>query len=168
MILWLGEVSGLAMADLLSRPAKTGEAQVRGPLVIARESSAGRPLSALRPGEKLHVVAPGDGTRVAGMDPAGLVQHLAELGFEKNLQLKQIHLIAEDSGRGGPASFASRFLEALTSAGFQETEIKAPLGKVRCDSKGKIWIHLPEQDGWVPSERCLNLYCAPGAKHQAP
>ena len=159
MILMLGEVPGVSVEHLLARPDKSGRPGVRGPL---------GPLTDLREGDKLHIAGVSDGSRVAGYDPDALVDRLRELGWDPAVRLRQIHLIADWTGRDGAVSFATRLAAALAGAGFDLDEIKAPLGRVRCDSRGKIRVCLGEAQQWTPSSPALNLYVGPRvpAKHR--
>ncbi len=140
----------------MARPSKSGGAPARGPVTSTGEDS---PLKALSHGDKLHLVGTGTGERVGGYSAEELVSHLAALGLSRSVRLKQIHLIAGNAGTGASRSFAARLDAALRAAGFQVAEIKAPVGPVRCDSAGKIWIETPQ--GWVPSSPELNYYAGP-------
>jgi hypothetical protein len=127
-------------------------AAARGALVRPE----GRPLAALAENEKLHIVAGGDGARVANRTPSELVALLHELGMPRDVRIRQIHLIADDTGSGGAESYAARVLTAVREAGFNVAEIKAPLGRVRWDAAGKIHVLTPA--GWQLSRRELNVH----------
>lgn len=125
---------------LLNNSGKDGKPSVRGPLIEVPFSTHAKPLAALRDGDKLHIVAPADGNSVAGFTSSGLVKRLAELGLFKEVRLKQIHLIADNTGVGDAESFAGSFADALVAEGFNVLEIKAPRGLVRWNESGKIYI----------------------------
>jgi hypothetical protein len=168
MILYLEDVLGLSAEDLLAKADKRGNAAARGPIV--QFESTGTPLQDLETGQKLHVVGTGNGQTVAGHTPRDLVKLLVRLGLQPTARLKQIHLIAHGAGLAGADSFASRFSAALVAGGLQVDEIKAPLGDVRCDANGKIWLKLADATSWQPSSSALNYYCGPSiqSKHQPP
>jgi hypothetical protein len=162
----------LKVEHLLGKRGKGGEAEVRGPLVTSEE---GTPLTALRDGDKLHIVALGDRTSVAGCSPDALVQRLAALGLSRGVRLKQLHLIADQAGTGGDASFAARFAAALATEGYEVGEIKAPRGWVRSAPDGKVLVRPSEEpleggdaEGFRPSDKSLNYYTGPSvqAKHR--
>ncbi|MFL5359069.1 hypothetical protein [Archangium sp.] len=162
--------SSLKVEQLLGKPGKGGVAEVRGPLVAREE---GTPLAALRDGDKLHVVAPGDGATVAGCSPEQLVQRLGALGLARGVRLKQLHLIADDSGTGGDASFAARFAEVLAAEGYAVPEIKAPRGRVRSAPDGKVLVRPSEApldggdaEGFRPSDSSLNHYAGAGVQEK--
>jgi hypothetical protein len=160
MILVLEDVPGISPADLLARVSKaTGAPGVRGPLVD--KDAAAHPLSQLREGDKLHIVGSSNGAQLAGSSPEGLLALLESLGWSRAIRLKQIHLIAGSAGNGGDASFAALFEAAIRSRGFQVDEIKAPLGPVRCDTRGKIWVYSGSHRDWEPSSPALNYYVGP-------
>lgn len=161
MILLLEDLDHLPEKALMARVGKTGSPGVRGPSVVARSPSDGRPLERLHEGEKLHIVGSGTQERVFGKDPAALVRLLLELGLSASIGLKQIHFIADDTGVGGAESFAARFAIEIEKKGLRVDEIKAPVGKVRCDSNGKIWICSDRTSGWLPSNASLNFYAGP-------
>jgi hypothetical protein len=148
--------------DLLLRRIKGG-VPARGPLVHPE----GTPLDALRDGDKLHIVATSEQARVAGRTPTELVEYLAALGLPRDVRLKQIHLIAGETGSGGAESYAARLSAALEAEGFAVDEIKAPRGAVQWDGNGKVQIRTGE--GWQPSEGRLNTYVGPRVpeKHRA-
>jgi hypothetical protein len=159
------------VAHLLAKAGKHAES-ARGPLVEAAE---GTPLAALRDGDKLHVVAPGQPAAIAGLAPAELVARLRDLGLSQGARLDQIHLLADNAGTGGERSFAQRFAEALMSEGFAVLEIKAPRGAIRCNASGKVLIRpavgeahpadvRADPDGYYPSSSSLNHYAGPGIK----
>jgi len=156
LIFILETLAELAAQDLLARPLKNGEDSARGPVVSMSDAF---PLAALQDGAKLHIVGSGDGQLVAGLTPEQLVGLLTRSGLDGRIRLKQIHLIAESSGAGGASSFAAQLDKALRHAGLHVAEIKAPLGHVRCDSAGKIWIGSSE--GWLPSTADMNQYIGP-------
>jgi hypothetical protein len=160
---------GLDVQHLLHKAGKGGEPDVRGPLV----TGDGAPLSALRDGDKLHVVAPGDAASVAGCSPEELVRRLRALGLAPARRLKQIHLIADDAGTGGSASFAARFAAALADEGCEVLEIKAPRGRVRSAPDGKVLVQpsepAPERGGaggFLPSDKSLNYYAGPAIQEK--
>jgi Peptidase C80 family len=157
MILLLDSSEGVRLEDLLARPSKTGQDSARGPV-----AGGGAALSALGDGDKLHLVGSGTGSEVGGYTAEGLVAHLGALGLSRVVRLKQIHMIAADAGTGSEQSFAARFDTALRAAGFQVSEIKAPMGRVRCDPAGKIWIE--SRQGWLPSSPELNYYAGPAIR----
>jgi hypothetical protein len=162
MLLVLGDVAGIETGDLMARVSKiTGEPGVRGPMVDVRGEKGSRPLSALRTGDKLHVLAPSNGIELAGIGPDGLVDVLVRLGWSQSTRLKQIHLIAPSAGRNGRSSFAGLFEAAIRSRGYQVDEIKAPVGPVRCDAHGKMWVFLETAHDWAPSSAALNYYVGP-------
>ncbi|HKO58419.1 MAG TPA: hypothetical protein VJ276_21320 [Thermoanaerobaculia bacterium] len=152
MILDLGG-HGLDVGALLRREKRGVSA--RGPLVQAR----GTPLAELREGDKLHIVGIAGEARLDGKTPAELVALLAALGLPRGVRLKQVHLIADETGRGGGESYAARLSAALIDEGFDVDEIKAPRGRVRWDEEGKV--HILDGEQWVPSERGLNAYVGP-------
>lgn len=168
MILYLEDVSGLKPEDLLARADKHGNASVRGPLV--RLESGGTPLDALETGQKLHVVGTGNSQSLAGRTPQELVNLLMQLGLRSTIRLRQVHMIASHTGTGGGDGFAAHFSAALEKAKLWIDEIKAPLGDVRCDSSGKIWIKPAGAADWQPSSPVLNYYCGPRVqdKHKRP
>lgn len=139
------------LSGLLARQ-KNGAA-ARGAVVRPE----GKPLQDLQAGEKLHIVAERDGARIAGATPSELVSLLASLGLPK--EVRQIHLIVDDSGTGGDESYAARFSEALAAEGFTVKEIKAPRGRVRWDEEGKVHVFADGQ--WQPSSPELNTYTGP-------
>jgi len=156
----LETVEGVRVEDLLARPAKSGSGTARGPSVGA----AGAPLASLQDGDKLHIVGRGGAMQVSGADAAGLVERLAALGLSPAVRLKQIHLIADHAGEGGSSSFAARFDAALRARGLHVAEIKAPVGRVRCDEAGKIWVF---RDGaWLASNSDLNYYTGPAVQEK--
>lgn len=164
---------GLDIQQLLHKVGKGDEADVRGPLVFGEE---GAPLAALRDGDKLHLVAPGDGVSIAGCSPEGLVRRLRELGLAPTVRLAQVHFIADEAGTGGDGSFAARFAVSLAAEGCQVQEIKAPRGRVRSTSGGKVLVRPSEQppfggdaEGFRPSDKSLNYYAGPAvqAKHRS-
>ncbi len=146
---------------LLRKAAKDGAPAVRGPLV---DVTSGAPLAALRDGDKLHVVAAGDGASVGGHGPAELVERLAQLGLAPGARLEQIHLIADDAGVGGAESFAERFAAALAARGFGVQEIKAPRGRVHTDETGKVHVTPSSSDGPQPPGSSLHHYAGPGVQ----
>jgi hypothetical protein len=162
--------AGVDVQSLLAKPGKDGRATARGPHVAGPFVSGEQPLAVLRDGDKLHILSPRAPSGAAGHTATELVQTLARLGLKQETRLKQIHLIADNTGVGGRDSFAQQFADALAAAGFRVSEIKAPRGRVRCDSRGKIFI-LPTDarisparvgaPGWVPSDRHLNYYAGP-------
>ncbi len=165
--------STVSCDHLLGKPGKDGEGSARGPLV---EGDTGTPLAALRDGDKLHLVAPGDREAIAGLSPAKLVERLGALGLGRAVQLEQIHLLSNDSGTGGEESFARRLADALADARYQVREIKAPRGHVRVAPDGKVWIRPTEghavsadADGYCPSTPRLNAYAGTAVqeKHRA-
>lgn len=163
VILYLETVNGLRPEDLLARPSKNGDYSVRGPLVT---TDSVEPLRALVGGDKLHIVGRGNEQAIADRSPDQLVSLISRLGLSKEIRLKQIHLIADRTGSGKEASYASRFAAALTAANLQVDEIKAPLGDVRCDEKGKIWVRLPDTEDWQPSSSSLNYYAGPAIQEK--
>lgn len=164
MILMLEPVEGIRCEDLLARPAKSGSGSARGPCVTlpADNAQGGLPLAGLLDGDKLNVVGRGSADRISGDDPEELVERLSGLGLSREIQLKQIHLFADHSGDGGERSFAARFDAALRARGLKVNEIKAPIGRVRCDTAGNIWILAGET--WVPSSTALNYYAGPAVQ----
>lgn len=166
---------GVDVGHLLGKAGKDGKPSVRGPLV---EGVEGSPLAALRDGDKLHIVAAGDRRAVAGLTPEALVKRLGALGLGREVRLDQIHLLADDAGTGGEASYAQRFAEALASEGYAVQEIKAPRGAVRTAPSGKVLVKPSpgealaggnaDADGYQPSEPALNHYAGPAikAKHR--
>jgi hypothetical protein len=159
MILVLDSSDGVRLEDLLARPSKSGQGPARGSVAVGDAA-----LSTLGDGDKLHLVGSGTGGRVGGYAAEDLVAHLAALGLSRSVRLKQIHLIAADAGKGSEQSFAARFDAALRAAGFQVLEIKAPMGRVRCDSAGKIWIESGK--GWAPSGPEFNYYAGPAIQEK--
>lgn len=160
----------LKVEQLLGKTGKGGEPEVRGPLVTSEE---GTPLAALRDGDKLHIVAPGDRTWVAGCSPDALVRRLAALGLSRGVGLKQLHLIADHAGTGGDASFAARFAAALAAEGYEVREIKAPRGSVRSAPDGKVLVRPSEgsleggdAEGFRPSDKSLNYYTGPSVQEK--
>lgn len=159
MILYLEHALGLEPHNLLAKPDKCGPGSARAPLV--RPEPSGTPLAALQAGEKLHIAASGDQHGLSGRTPEQFVQLLLQLGLTPTVRLMQIHLVANQSGSGGSASFAFRLSVALWEAKLEVDEIKAPLGDVRCDAYGKLWVKLPDSSDWQPSSPALNYYCGP-------
>src|SRR5215212_2559547 len=161
MILDLG---GHALdTDALLRRQKGG-ASARGPLVHPE----GTPLGALRDGDKLHIIALATEGLVAGRTAGELVAFLATLGLSRSVRLKQVHLIADDTGSSDGESYAARLSAALEAGGFSVDEIKAPRGRVHWDGEGKV--HIFAGGRWQPSEGDLNTYAGPRvpAKHRVP
>jgi hypothetical protein len=159
MILVLGDVPGISIDDLLARTSKTtGAPGVRGPVVDARYGIANGPLAQLREGDKLHIVGPSNGAEVAGMRPGSLADLLDSLAWSRSIRLKQIHFIAPSTGRDGLSSFAALFEGEVRSRGFQVDEIKAPVGSIRCDPEGKIWVYSDRENAWLPSSPVWNYY----------
>lgn len=159
MILYLEDVPGLNPEDLLARADKHGNASARGPLV--RLELSGNALDALETGQKLHVVGTGNSQSLAGRTPKELVNLFLQLGLRLTIRLRQVHLIANHTGSGGGDSFAAHLYAVLGKAKLRIDEIKAPLGDVRCDSNGKIWIKPAGSVNWQPSSPALNYYCGP-------
>jgi hypothetical protein len=163
---------GVDIGHLLGKAGKDGKPSVRGPRV---DSTEGSPLAALRDGDKLHIVAPGDRLAIAGLAPEALVKHLGALGLGREVRLAQIHLLTDDAGTGGAASYAQRFADVLVSEGYAVQEIKAPRGAIRTAPSGKVLIKpspedgaLPggdaDADGYQPSRPALNHYAGPAIK----
>jgi hypothetical protein len=162
MLLVLGDVPGIIATDLMARVSKiTGRPGVRGPLIDACGSTVGLPLSQLKDGDKLHILGPSDGRELAGRGPRRLGELLTSLGWPPSVRLKQIHLIAPSTGRNGANSFAAQFEAAIRGRGLEVDEIKAPIGPVRCDSDGKVWVYSERFQGWIPSSPALNYYVGP-------
>jgi hypothetical protein len=159
MLLYLESVSDLRPEDLLARTGKQGRPAVRGP--VATASAAGTPLDSLAEGDKLHIVGMGTEDSISGYAPEELLALLARLGLSRTVRLKQIHLIAGRTGAGEQQSYAARFAGAFANHGFQVDEFKAPLGDVRADERGKVWVRLPGEDAWQPSSSALNYYTGP-------
>ena len=160
---------------LLAKPGKDGRATARGPHVAGPFAPGEQPLSVLRDGDKLHIVSPRTPSGAAGHTATELVQTLARLGLKQETRLKQIHLIADNTGVGGKESFAQQFADALAAAGFRVSEIKAPRGCVRCDPRGKILIRQTDahmgtarvgEPEWVPSDKHLNYYAGPDVQEK--
>jgi len=146
---------------LLAKPGKDGRPAVRGPRV---EAAVVAPLAALSDGDKLHIVADGGRAEVAGYSAEALACHLCALGLRRDVRLKQIHLIVDDTGTGGLESFAERFSTALATEGFHAFEIKAPRGKVSCDARGNVLIAPAESE--AASGASLNYYTGPGLQEK--
>ncbi len=160
MILALEQVAALAEDNLRSRRSKDGQSAARGIYIAVDAPFVERPLQRLEQGEKLHIVGIGSAEELSGMGPAELLDRLRFLGLSANVHLKQIHLIADDTGLGEEASFAARFAAAIAGARLQVDEIKAPAGKVKCAADGKIWVQ-PAGADWRPSCPELNYYAGP-------
>jgi hypothetical protein len=162
MLLMLEDVHGVDADELMARVSKvTGLAGVRGPLIDARSDRSGLPLATLEDGQKLHIVAGSNGKEVAGQAPENFVTLLAALGLPKTARLKQIHLIAPSTGRDREQSFAARFERELARRGIPVDEVKAPLGLIRSDPLGKIWVYSEADRQWMPSSPRLNYYVGP-------
>jgi len=157
VILILGEVAGVTVESLLAR--SEGK---RGP--VASIDSLGE----LRENDKLHLVAPFADGAVAGYDAVALVELLTRPFAGGLPRLKQIHLISPFTGCGGETSFAAQLDAALQRRSWEVDEIKAPIGDVRSESEGKIWVR-PEGGNWTPSSPALNYYAGPrvAEKHRA-
>jgi len=140
---------------LLARPGKGGQASARGPLVRMPVAAGQRPLAVLGEGDKLHLAARGSDADVAGHPPEELVALLESLGLPRDVRVKQIHLIVDDTG----FTYAERFARALAAHGFRVREIKAPRGKVTWDEHGKV--HVMVDGAWQPSNKTLNTYAGP-------
>jgi hypothetical protein len=160
------------IGHLLGKAGKDGKPSVRGPLADGAE---GTPLAALRDGDKLHIVAAGDRRSIAGLTPEALVKHLGALGLGREVRLDQIHLLADEAGTGGEASYAQRFADALASEGYAVQEIKAPRGAIRTAPGGKVLVKPSpgdgalaagdaDPDGYQPSKPALNHYAGPAIK----
>lgn len=156
MLLYFESTAELRPEDLLARPDKQGRPAVRGPLI--RADSPGTPLAELRDGDKLHIVGAGSKDLLSGYTAEALVGLLVRLGLCKDTRLKQIHLVADETGAGEDASYAYHLAQILERAGYKVDEFKAPLGAVRCDERGKIWIRLSTSEEWLPSSSALNYY----------
>ncbi|MGC2659872.1 MAG: C80 family cysteine peptidase, partial [Bryobacteraceae bacterium] len=161
-------VAGLEPQDLLARPDKQGGDSARGPVV--RLDGSDTPLDQLKGGQKLHIVGGGNGETIAGRAPEELARLLTQLGLKSTVRLKQIHLIANRTGFGAGTSYASQFLAAIETEDIRVDEVKAPLGDVRCDAKGKIWVKMTDAVEWQPSSSALNYYAGPRIenKHRRP
>ena len=159
MVLVIDSVNDVRVEDLLARPSKSGEGTARGPYITG---SADNPLGSLRNGDKLHLVGPMDGDRLGGHTVTQLIDHLTALGLDRSTHLKQIHLIADNAGAGAEKSFAAELDAALQASGFHVDEIKAPIGRVRADAVGKIWVETSQ--GWLPSKPELNYYTGPAVQ----
>lgn len=99
--------------------------------------------------------------RLAGFDPEAVAEMLAGAFTGRPARLREIHLISPFTGYGREGSFADLLDLALRRRGMDVDEIKAPLGDVRCDSAGKIWVRLEHSTEWAPSSPALNHYCGP-------
>jgi hypothetical protein len=155
MTIMILDLGGHALdTDALLRREKRG-VSARGPLVRPE----GTPLAGLRDGDKLHIIGVADAARLDGKTPSELVGFLAALGLPRGARLKQVHLIADETGRGEGESYAARLSAALEAEGFEVDEIKAPRGRVRWDGEGKV--HIFAGDRWQPSQRELNAYVGP-------
>jgi hypothetical protein len=150
MILIVGELPGISTQSLLAH--REGK---RGPVASIEG------LGDLREGDKLHIVGPFAEGRLAGLSPEALAEMLAGALIGRSVRLSQVHLISPSTGHGRERSFAERLDLALRRQGTDVDEIKAPLGDVRCDSTGKIWVRLEHSREWVPSSPAVNHYCGP-------
>jgi hypothetical protein len=162
MVLVIDELSRTPPKDLLAKIGRTGQAQVRGPLIAGPWHPNDKPLATLTEGSKLHVVAGSE------LTSDSLLQTLLDLGLKPDVRLRQIHLLIDNGGLGGITSLAERLSTALTERGFQVDEIKAPRGRVRWDTNGKVHVCLTGQEDWQPSGPALNYYTGPAVleKHR--
>ena len=169
------ETYRVVLSRLLGKSDKDVSGSVRGPLVEGPFTADNRPLTGLKDGDKLHILALGAPGRVSGFSPTELVDNLQSLGLSPKVRLKQIHLIADLSGVGGDESFAREFADTLVARRFEVAEIKAPRGLVSADETGKILIRPVQSrdmvvsdsgEVWLPSNKDLNYYAGPGIQEK--